>query len=502
MCFRGAVHWKQAVFCVLALGLGLRLTAYLNDRSLWLDEAMLARNIVTRPFRDLARPLDYNQGAPVGYLAAVKTFVLIGGPSEYTLRAMSLLAAAIALGIFAALAKRYFGGINWVFACALFSISPILVYYAGEAKQYSQDVLASVLLLYLLSTLGPIATLRSVAVLGIAGAVSVWFSHSAVFVLGAMGALLVFKAIHDRHAAQFIAAAALAIIWLLSLVLLYQISLRDLSGNRALLGYWHEYFVPGSLVEALRWGWNRYWFLFLDPMNVQHGDVKYANPAGYLMGWLFAIGLASLWSTRKELAWMIAGPFLLVLIASAFRLYPFGGFRGRLMLFTVPLITMGCAAGWQTLAMTQKWFITATVAGAILLPAIRMCGYEALEKVEELRPLIQRISAEFRPGDGVYVSSGARPAFALYASDFGYLSGQALNIVNERVDVHQTDVEDRHFSTLKGTGRLWVVYSHPPKGDRDLSDEERLVVAARAYGKELESFQSPGASLRLFWFAP
>ncbi len=53
---------------IILVGLLLRLLHYLNNRSLWLDEAMLARNILDRGSFELLITLDYNQGAPVLFL--------------------------------------------------------------------------------------------------------------------------------------------------------------------------------------------------------------------------------------------------------------------------------------------------------------------------------------------------------------------------------------------------------------------------------------------------
>jgi hypothetical protein len=47
------------VAMLLSVGVLLRVIAYLKDRSMWFDEAMLAHNIVTRPFAGLLKPLDY-----------------------------------------------------------------------------------------------------------------------------------------------------------------------------------------------------------------------------------------------------------------------------------------------------------------------------------------------------------------------------------------------------------------------------------------------------------
>jgi hypothetical protein len=490
--------YTVAVVCVFALGAGLRLTAFFHDRSLWLDEAMLARNVVSRSYSELARPLAYHQGAPLGYLAAVKTFVLIEGVNEYALRAMSLIAALMALGLFTAFARTYFHGFDWVFPSVLFALSPISIYYAGEAKQYSQDLFVSVLLLYIMSKRERMGRFWGVAALGAAGAIGMWFSHAAVFVLGAIGVLLAFEAIRDRNIGQSVATVALAITWVFSLVVFYELGLRNLSGDRVLLDYWRDQFVPISLVKALRWGWSEYWSLFAEPMGTQHGYAGYWSPAGYVIGVLFAVGLGSLCAARKELAWIIAGPYLFALLASVFRFYPFGGLGGRLMLFALPLTLMGSAEGWRVLTMSHKWLVGAVLGCVILLPASKNSLQEALGNVEEVRPLVARMRDELRSGDRVYVSAGAEPAFSFYAGDEGYLSGKAFQLTVENPENPRDISENLRLRNSNGPGRLWLLYSHPPRGSS--GDEQRLVAAARNYGHEVEVFQAPGASLHLFKF--
>ena len=490
--------YTVAVVCVFALGAALRLTAFFHDRSLWLDEAMLARNVISRSYSELARPLAYHQGAPLGYLAAVKTFVLIEGINEYALRAMSLIAALIALGLFIAFARTYFHGFEWVFPCVLFALSPISIYYAGEAKQYSQDLFVSVLLLYIVSKRERMGKFWGVAALGAAGAIGMWFSHAAVFVLGAIGVLLAFEAIRDRNIGQSVGIVALAVTWLFSLVVFYEVSLRDLSGDRVLLDYWRDQFVPISFVEALRWGWGKYWSLFAEQMGTQHGDAGYWSPGGYVLGVLFAVGLGSLCTARKELAWLVAGPCLFALLASVFRFYPFGGLGGRLMLFTLPLTVMGSAEGWRVLTTNHKWIVGVVLGCAIILPESKNSEHEALGNVEEVRPLVARMRDELRSGDRVYVSVGAEPAFSFYACDEGYLSGKAFQLAVEKPENPRDISENLRLRNSNGPARLWLLYSHPPRGSS--GDEERLVAAAREYGQEVEVFQAPGASLHLFQF--
>src|ERR687888_419926 len=63
-----AARWRWIIWGILATGTLLRLTQYLFNRSLWLDEALLTLNVLRRPWTGLIKPLDYNQGAPVGFL--------------------------------------------------------------------------------------------------------------------------------------------------------------------------------------------------------------------------------------------------------------------------------------------------------------------------------------------------------------------------------------------------------------------------------------------------
>ena len=68
---------------LVLLGAVLRIYQYAADRSLWLDEAALAHNIIQRGFGQLVAPLDYAQIAPLGFLWLEKCAVVLFGSSEY-----------------------------------------------------------------------------------------------------------------------------------------------------------------------------------------------------------------------------------------------------------------------------------------------------------------------------------------------------------------------------------------------------------------------------------
>ena len=72
----------RAVTAVILAGAALRLIAYLAARSLWLDEAKLANNIVGRTLVALLGPLGENQSAPWLFLFGERAATVFGGPNE------------------------------------------------------------------------------------------------------------------------------------------------------------------------------------------------------------------------------------------------------------------------------------------------------------------------------------------------------------------------------------------------------------------------------------
>ena len=179
----------RMIWFALGLGVILRLVQYLRNRSLWLDEAQLALNITHRSYAGLLRPLDYHQGAPVGFLLLEKMAIRSLGGSEYALRLLPLVAGLVSLFLFYKMAKESIRPGAVPIAVGLFVISPSLIYYSSEVKQYSTDV-ACALVIYSIALVGrpsEWSTYRITA-LGLVGAAATWISHPSVFVLAGIGA--------------------------------------------------------------------------------------------------------------------------------------------------------------------------------------------------------------------------------------------------------------------------------------------------------------------------
>jgi len=90
---------------LIALGAALRVRQYAANRSLWLDEAMLALNFVHRSLPGLLRPLESDQAAPLGFLVVEKLLESIAN-RDYVLRLFPLVAGCVSLYLLYRLARQ------------------------------------------------------------------------------------------------------------------------------------------------------------------------------------------------------------------------------------------------------------------------------------------------------------------------------------------------------------------------------------------------------------
>ena len=67
--------YKFFIIFLFALGILLRLYLYLQNSSLWFDEAGLAINFFTKSYKGLLGGLNYLQAAPAGFCLMVKALI-------------------------------------------------------------------------------------------------------------------------------------------------------------------------------------------------------------------------------------------------------------------------------------------------------------------------------------------------------------------------------------------------------------------------------------------
>jgi hypothetical protein len=491
---------RYAFLCisVILIGAAFRLSQYVANRSLFIDEAALALNIIHRSFLGLAQPLDYDQGAPLGFLFFQKLLTVLFGNRDYVLRIFPLLCGLSSIWVMYELAKRVFVERVAVFAAVLlFAVSDRLIYYASDAKQYSSDVLIClVLLLAIVCCLDRNLSRRDLALLAVLGASALWMSHPALFILAGTGCALSAHFIWRRNWRSTLLIGCLAGFWLVNFIVLYFVSLRELSANDTLLAIWNKGFMPLPPWREWQWFVDTFRSALNNPIGLAGNSAMFLASAIFL-----AIGVISLCLRRWELGLMLLLPVLLTLIASALHKYPFSD---RLLLFLVPIVFLIIAETvgrvcffFVTLKLPQMGLPIALMALTLLVNrpsnfALRHLSHPRM--VEEIKPMMAYLSAHRRENDAVYINYSAAPAYLYYSAFYDLADVPFVQGSNRQ----NTNDYSRELSSMRGRSRVWILFSHAWYYANGVTEETLILKYLDQIGTRLDQRSAPGSQLYLY----
>ena len=496
--------WRSLTPLLVTVGVGLRAWQAATDRSLLLDEAMLALNVVERGFAGLVGPLDFDQSAPLGFLWAQKSLVLLLGNYDLVHRLIPLLAGCLALVLMARLGRWLLGPIGALAALGLFAVGDRLVYYASEAKPYSTDVLVTLaLLLVALDALDPARYplwpgrdpnsrwLKPPWPLLVVGSAALWLAYPAVFVLAGVGLALLTGDMGRRAWREVRVMWAVGLGWGLNLLVLYALTLRASQTNAFLLEFWRDWFMPMPPWADPAWLARALADMLRDPAGLALAP---------LSGALVLIGAAALGLTRRREALLLLVPFAATLLASGLRLYPFGL---RLLLFLTPLIYILVGAGVERVVDGLRRLRPALgvvsltlLVGLLFYAPVRLAVAEVHQPFmgEHMKPLLAYVQAHGAATDTVYVFYGAEPAFRYYAPFYGLTDNPTHWGKKWRDEPTQYR---RELDALRGAGRVWIVFSHFCTWCA-LDEEHYFLDYIDTLGTQLDQRRAPGAALYLY----
>jgi hypothetical protein len=252
-----------------------------------------------------------------------------------------------------------------------------------------------------------------------------------------------------------------------------------------LQSFWASGFMPLSPAPAAPalWLGNRIGAVF-------GGFLGYPLPALFLA---LLVGGAVGLSRRKPVpALFLLMPLLLIFAASAAGLYPFA--PGRLTAFLVPSMLVLVAEGVERLRTFPPrrlaWAGTAAAALVAAGPAWAVIRNPPPYMPEHVRPALEHLRAEWRPGDTLYVYYGVRLAYLFYAPVFDLETHE--HVLGECARESPRSYL-RQLDTLRGRARVWVLLAH----DLPLFGEGRLIFDyLDAIGRPLErtDFRFHGSS--------
>lgn len=496
-----------AMWGAVALGAILRLARYGLNRSLWIDEAFIALNVIHRSLGHLMDPLSYFQGAPPGFLALEKASVSVLGGGEHALRLWPLLAGLASLPLFLVLARRLLDPVAALLAVAAFAVSGPLIDYATQVKPYEGDVLAAIVLLlaaWACIERGP--SPPRLALLAVAGIASQWVSFAALIILPAILVAIAWPDAPARRWRRLAALGAVAASWAVSAALLWEVSLRHLVSLRISPTNPSGGYVPRGPLDV-SWYANAIVSLFRTTIGVP----RPLAGAGLLV---LLVGVVALWRRGREAVVLLVMPIAMAVLAATVQAY---GFGSRFSLFLVPSMLLLMAAGIRAMLPADRRAMAAgLIAVVMVVGGMVAIAYRSVTAPshEEITPVLAYVAKHRRPGDTVFVDYWAQYAFAYYAPRYGFPTAPAVHtkapaggyapalrslppglLIGPYQGYFTRGL--RGLDALRRAGRVWLIFSHERVGRR-IDEETFYRIALNRLGRMRAQVQAPGAAAYLY----
>ncbi|NEO55368.1 MAG: hypothetical protein F6K54_21235 [Okeania sp. SIO3B5] len=486
-------------YIIIAFGVAVRLVQYLSNRSLWADEAVLALNIINRSYLELFQSLDYDQGAPIGFLMVEKLAVQILGNNEYALRLFPFICGVGSLFLFYELAKKLISKPAIPIGLILFASLEYLVYYSAEVKQYSSDVaIALFLYLLLLPLVKAKLSFGQMIRFSLLGAIAIWFSHPSIFILASIGGSALLINFWQKDLSKVKNLLLIYSAWVLSFVIFYFVSLRNLTGNETLTTSWGKAF-PSSPFDIV-WMFDAFGKFFYKPL----GFTKWMDGLAII---LFLIGCISCWLSRKEILLLLLSPLFVTFLASFLHQYPF---RSRLVLFLTPFVIFLIAAGGGYILRKSKARPIKIIGIFLVILLLYKPLSKAIDLIEdpitysEIKPVLNYIQKNQQPGDVLYIYQRGIYQFQYYAEKYGYQEGDYIIGVDDldkydgqELSIAEMTRYEKDLDKLRGNKRVWLLFSHT-----HIPAERRFLnYYLNEIGLRMDTFEKPGSYVYLYDFS-
>jgi hypothetical protein len=448
-------------YSLLGIGFILAFFQLYYNRSLWLDEAFLANNIIRKSWLELGGTLEYNTASPFLYSIILKTFGSIFCFKDYVLRIPSLM--AFILGIF--LIKKYLDRdqiqiSTQIIIFSLIFFNPFFIRYNSELKQYMMDFLAVGVYLLLVQKLKyDVSSSKTDAIILVAYC---FLSHAAILLTISFSILHFINFLKNRRTLKFDILFYLIIFAGFILIYFTQFAINN---NK---DFQYQYWVKAGAFLPIGSGAEAIFSFLVQKYKMVCYDMIPMLPKLNIYGFSIAIiGLIGFIISKKYTKLIIfITPIFIHLTVSGVGVYPF---EKRYVLYLVVLTIIGVAIGIQYLvqAKLSKWFKSVNwiiITALIVLITIGFSKISFPIEVEELKPLLVKLDRLKKKEDVVFVYYYSQPILEFYQLSSGLLK----NLSYVTLEENRTNPKkyELYFSSVGKTG--WVLLSHIYPGEKEI----------------------------------
>lgn len=429
-----------------------------ENRSLWLDEAMLAWSFSRRSFWRLwDGTLEQVQSAPLGWLYIEKILTIVFGNTEFVLRSVSVGGVILTLAVLYYLLKKYHHAEFPFAACAFLVNMQFVLRYSNVFKPYMTDgffVLFVILLFYWYEE-----KRISLKVLSLWWCGLIWFSNPVCFFMGglliAKGIFAVLEKDWKTIKEELVCGSSISC----SFVIYYFFWLRETAVSNEMQSFWAGQNFPlfpktmedlgkmkDMLLEIFRHFGEKYEYLFLI-MMVAMLIIAVIKKDKILIGCYFGL--------------------LITLFASSINMYPM---EDRLWCFFYPLGTLICFIGLETLIPKGSNMKPEQIIVGFLMLSMVICNqgikiYSDKNNVywsgEELNPEIAYLEENIKEDEMVYVYKSSVSGFQ-YKNGYDNTSigGYENNVIFGTTFFGENDDCGDEIHRIAGLDKFYIASSH------------------------------------------
>jgi hypothetical protein len=441
------------IICLLAI------IQFFFNRSLWIDEAMLASSIIHRDILGLFNPLEYGQVAPILFLLIQKYLLFIFFKGDIILRILPLLC--------------YLGSVFYVFkltnllissrytamlATSLFCLSPYIFYFGSECKQYIPDTFVSIFLTYQIQKYLKNEPGNYIFI-GMMGAVAIFLSNVAIITLSVNGIIIAWFSLFGRRK-KIRSFFVIFFIWAIAFLVYYIYFVHNNPAKVNMVNYWQANgaFMPKNI-------FSNEFSLFFESKIIDTFSINFILRRSLFLFTVLTI-IYLFYRRNFALLTLFLGPFIIHLVLSLVKIYPFAG---RLTLYQLPgliiIISIGLneAVNFICIKISSIFSFSTLIITGILL--IRFLSHFPIEK-EEIKMSISDLKKNIKDGDLIFCSAPAINAYQIY-KDLNFFSFTNKEILGKDYDDENDFIQNKdQLEQLKG--RVWFVFSHMDDQSRNI----------------------------------
>jgi len=451
--------WPRLIaFIVMGVGIALRVKMFLMNRSLFIDEANLAINIFDRGYLELLQPLSREQFVPPIFLWFTEFISRFIGATEYAVRLYPLICGILAIPLFYRITNKLQHPWFALYPLVVFCFNDFVVKYSVTFKQYSSDVLVTLLFLAMALHYTSMNTGKRFLFWLLAGMGAIWLSMPVVFILSGVGIYYLVNGWRAGKNNQLVYTSLAIAGWLVSFGAYFLVLLKHQVGSEYLQDFHEGYFLPFPPMSAEE-------LQTFTSLSLQFVVILFNNTVlAYL--WGIVTVLAAIYAIYKRYASQIILLVLPIVACYAASALNFYSLIPRLTLFLLPLFLILISVGAETLfrmrfqfnqvlkiAIVVVMVITAADAGAYTYFANR-------HEREEIKQLLRYFNDNKTNEQYLYVHHGAEPAFELYTKVYTYRENFSYTNVYEAEEWEHDQNIEKKFSSYPEDAEVWVLFTN------------------------------------------